>query len=94
MVGIAATLMLIPTVSYITRRINRLNQSTLEFADGNLSVRTDIKGHDEIAKRGDTFNLMDNKILPPGNTVHVSAGTIPPNGLEFSQKCLGTDESK
>jgi len=61
-VGITATLMLIPTVSYITRRINRLNQSALEFAGGNLSVRTDIKGHDEIAKLGATFNLMADRL--------------------------------
>ena len=61
-VGIAATLMLFPTISYITRRINRLNQSALEFAGGNLSVRTDIKGQDEIAKLGDTFNLMADRL--------------------------------
>lgn len=73
-VGIAATLMLLPTVSYITRRINRLNQSALEFADGNLSVRTDIKGHDEIAKLGDTFNLMADRLERlVGNTKELTA---------------------
>lgn len=61
-VGITATLMLIPLISYITRRINRLNQSALEFADGNLSVRTDIKGDDEIANLGETFNRMADRL--------------------------------
>ena len=73
-VGIAATLMLLPTVSYITRRINRLNQSALEFAGGNLSVRTDIKGQDEIAKLGDTFNLMADRLERlVGNTKELTA---------------------
>ncbi len=57
-----ATLLLIPTASFITRRVNRLNKSALEFAHGNLSVRTDIKGHDEIAKLGDSFNLMADRL--------------------------------
>nr|WP_320189906.1 HAMP domain-containing sensor histidine kinase [uncultured Desulfobacter sp.] len=61
-IGITATLMLIPMISYITRRINRLNQSALEFAGGNLSVRTNIKGDDEIAKLGDTFNRMADRL--------------------------------
>nr|WP_320015575.1 HAMP domain-containing sensor histidine kinase [uncultured Desulfobacter sp.] len=73
-VGIAATLMLLPTVSYITRRINRLNQSALEFAGGNLSVRTNIKGQDEIAKLGDTFNLMADRLERlVGNTKELTA---------------------
>ncbi|WP_321495664.1 HAMP domain-containing sensor histidine kinase [uncultured Desulfobacter sp.] len=62
LIGIAATLMLIPTVLYITRRVNRLNQTALAFAGGDLSVRTDIKGDDEIAKLGDTFNLMADRL--------------------------------
>jgi len=61
-IGITATLLLLPAISYITRRINRLNQSALEFAGGNLSVRTNIKGHDEIAKLGDTFNRMADRL--------------------------------
>ncbi|WP_020586278.1 HAMP domain-containing sensor histidine kinase [Desulfobacter curvatus] len=73
-VGITTTLMLIPMISYITRRINRLNQSALEFAEGNLSVRTDIKGHDEIAKLGDTFNLMADRLERlVGNTKELTA---------------------
>ena len=57
-----ATLLLIPTASFITRRVNRLNKTALEFAHGNLSVRTDIKGYDEIAKLGDSFNLMADRL--------------------------------
>lgn len=61
-IGVTATVMLFPAISYITRRINRLNQSALEFAGGNLSVRTDIKGDDEIAKLGETFNRMADRL--------------------------------
>nr|WP_319392312.1 HAMP domain-containing sensor histidine kinase [uncultured Desulfobacter sp.] len=61
-IGVTATVMLFPAISYITRRINRLNQSALEFAGGNLTVRTDIKGDDEIAKLGETFNRMADRL--------------------------------
>lgn len=61
-IGCLAALLVIPMASYITGRINRLNQSAIEFASGNLSVRTDIQGHDEIAELGDSFNLMADKL--------------------------------
>ena len=43
-------------------KVQQLNQSALEFADGNLSCRTDIKGCDEIAKLGNSFNFMADKL--------------------------------
>ncbi|MCG8635915.1 MAG: HAMP domain-containing protein, partial [Desulfobacterales bacterium] len=61
-IGGVVALLVIPMASFITRRVNRLNRSAIEFAGGNLSVRTDIKGHDEIAKLGDSFNLMADKL--------------------------------
>jgi two-component system sensor histidine kinase CpxA len=61
-IGVTATVMLFPAISYITRRIDRLNQSALEFAGGNLSVRTDLKGDDEISKLGETFNRMADRL--------------------------------
>lgn len=61
-IGGVAALLIIPMASYITRRVNRLNRSALEFADGNLSVRTEIQGHDEIANLGDSFNLMADRL--------------------------------
>ncbi|HCY87445.1 MAG TPA: hypothetical protein DHV36_20090 [Desulfobacteraceae bacterium] len=61
-IGGVVALMVIPMASFITRRINRLNRSAVEFAGGNLSVRTDIPGHDEIAKLGGSFNLMADRL--------------------------------
>lgn len=61
-IGGVVALLVIPMVSFITRRVNRLNQSAIEFANGNLSVRTEIPGHDEIAKLGDSFNLMADRL--------------------------------
>ncbi len=51
-IGGVVALLVIPMASFITRRVNRLNRSAIEFAGGDLTVRTDIKGHDEIAKLG------------------------------------------
>ena len=61
-IGGVVALLVIPMASFITRRVNRLNRSAIEFAGGNLAVRTDIKGHDEIAKLGNSFNLMADKL--------------------------------
>ncbi|MCG8619466.1 MAG: HAMP domain-containing histidine kinase [Desulfobacterales bacterium] len=61
-IGGVVALLVIPMASFITRRINRLNRSAVEFAGGNLSVRTDIPGHDEIAKLGGSFNLMADRL--------------------------------
>ncbi|WDP84019.1 MAG: HAMP domain-containing histidine kinase [Desulfobacter sp.] len=57
-IGGVVALLVVPMASLITLRINRLNRSAIEFADGNLAVRTHIQGHDEIAKLGDSFNHM------------------------------------
>ncbi|WDP90203.1 MAG: HAMP domain-containing histidine kinase [Desulfobacter sp.] len=61
-IGCVAALLVVPMASFITRRINLLNQSAIEFANGNLSIRTDISGQDEIAKLGDSFNLMADRL--------------------------------
>ncbi|MCP3940578.1 MAG: HAMP domain-containing histidine kinase [Desulfobacteraceae bacterium] len=61
-VGGVVALLIIPLAGRITRRVNRLNRSALEFANGNLSCRTNISGHDEIAKLGHSFNFMADKI--------------------------------
>ena len=61
-IGGVVALLLIPLALYITRRINRLNRTALAFAGGNLSCRTDIGGHDEIAKLGLSFNLMADRL--------------------------------
>ncbi len=61
-IGGVVALMVIPLASFITRRVNRLNRSAMELARGNLSSRADIQGHDEIAKLGNSFNLMADKL--------------------------------
>ena len=61
-IGGVVALLIIPLARRITRRVNQLNRSALEFANGNLSCRTDIKGHDEIAKLGHSFNFMADKM--------------------------------
>jgi two-component system sensor histidine kinase CpxA len=61
-IGGLVALLIIPLARRITRRVNQLNRSALEFANGNLSCRTDIKGHDEIAKLGHSFNFMADKM--------------------------------
>jgi len=61
-VGGVVAILLIPLARRITRRVNQLNRSALEFANGNLSCRTDIKGNDEIAKLGHSFNFMADKL--------------------------------
>ncbi len=61
-IGGVVALMVIPLASVITRRVNRLNRSAMELARGNLSSRADIQGHDEIAKLGNSFNLMADKL--------------------------------
>jgi two-component system sensor histidine kinase CpxA len=61
-IGGVVALLIIPLARRITRRVNQLNRSALEFANGNLACRTDIKGHDEIAKLGHSFNFMADKL--------------------------------
>ncbi len=61
-IGAIIALLIVPLARIITKRIKQLNQSALEFADGNLSCRTDIRGCDEIAKLGNSFNFMVDKL--------------------------------
>ncbi len=61
-IGGIIALLVIPLAGYITRKLNRLNKTALAFAGGNLSCRTDIRGHDEIAKLGASFNLMADRL--------------------------------
>ncbi len=52
-----------------------------------LDIRDFGKAHQDKALVKSVFsNLMDNaiKYSAPGNTIHVSAGTVSPKGLEFS----------
>lgn len=47
---------------YITRRIQRLEDQSKLYIEGNLDVDFSVAGNDEIAKLGKTFNAMIEKI--------------------------------
>jgi two-component system sensor histidine kinase CpxA len=55
-------LLVIPVSRFITKRINRLSQSALKIAEGDLSHRATVKGKDEIGELSRTFNLMADKL--------------------------------
>ncbi len=61
-IGIIIAILIIPLAKVITNRIKHLNRSALKFANGTLSCRTSIKGHDEIAELGKSFNFMAEKL--------------------------------
>ncbi len=61
-IGVIIAILIIPLTKIITNRIRQLNISALEFADGNLDKRISIRGRDEIAELGDTFNFMADKL--------------------------------
>jgi two-component system sensor histidine kinase CpxA len=55
-------LLVIPVSRFITKRVNRLSQSALKIAGGDLSHRASVKGRDEIGELGRAFNLMADKL--------------------------------
>jgi len=61
-IGLIIAILVVPLSRFITKRLKTLNQSALEFADGNLSCRTDIRGKDEIARLGESFNFMADRL--------------------------------
>lgn len=61
-IGAVIALLIVPLTKIITGRIKDLNRSALEFADGSLDKRIRIKGRDEIADLGNSFNFMADKL--------------------------------
>jgi len=61
-IGAVIAILLIPLTRIITKRIKQLKESAFELADGNLSCRLEIQGHDEIAELGNSFNFMADKL--------------------------------
>ncbi|MDA8135487.1 MAG: HAMP domain-containing sensor histidine kinase [Desulfobacteraceae bacterium] len=61
-IGVVIAGLIIPLTKIITSRIKQLNRSALQFADGNLDQRISIKGRDEIAELGNSFNFMADKL--------------------------------
>jgi len=55
-------LLVIPVSRFITKRINRLSQSALKIAEGDISHRATVKGKDEIGDLSRAFNLMADKL--------------------------------
>lgn len=47
---------------YLTGNLNKMNKVVKEVANGNLDHEIEIKGNDEVAELGDSFNLMVNKL--------------------------------
>ncbi len=48
--------------NYITKDLNRLNKVSNEIIKGNYSIKTDIKGKDEISELAKSFDLMSSEI--------------------------------
>ena len=61
-IGIIIPLLVIPISRFISGRVNRLKQSALRIASGDLSHRINEKGHDEIGELGKAFNQMADKV--------------------------------
>jgi len=61
-IGIIIAVLIVPLARVITKRINELNLTALEFAGGNLNRRTNLAGRDEIAELGNSFNFMADKL--------------------------------
>lgn len=67
-VAIAATCMILITLVglgigwLLTRRIDKLREAAQQMADGNLAVRTGLRGRDEVAAVSRAFDLMAQRV--------------------------------
>lgn len=61
-IGLFAALLIVPISRIITNRLNKLRQSALIIAEGNLSHRADIRSQDEIGELAQAFNRMADKL--------------------------------
>ncbi len=62
LVGLLIALLVLPLSRLITGRIRHLESSSLRLAEGDLSHRVEIRGSDELAQLGRSFNAMAEKI--------------------------------
>ena len=46
----------------VTRNIKKLSKAASQIANGDLSVRSDVKSHDEIGQLGEQFNIMADQV--------------------------------
>jgi len=58
----AAGLMAFFLSKYISRPLVKLNRSALNVADGSYKQQVDIKGNDELAQLGKSFNIMTDRL--------------------------------
>ncbi len=61
-IGIVATACLIGFALYITAPIRRMSRSMDRIAAGDLEARVPVRGHDEVAGMGHSFNTMAERI--------------------------------
>ncbi|UCH07918.1 MAG: HAMP domain-containing protein [Deltaproteobacteria bacterium] len=61
-IGLVIALLIIPVSRIFTKRIKQLRHSALKIAEGDLSHRVTVKGKDEIAELGRSFNQMADKV--------------------------------
>ncbi len=61
-IGLAIGIAFYPLVRYLTRRLECLEEGVAAFGAGDLSVRVDIPGRDEIARLAKTFNATADRI--------------------------------
>ncbi len=61
-IGVVIALLIIPVSRLITKPIDRLKNSALHIAGGDLSYRADVTGKDEIGELGRSFNHMADKL--------------------------------
>jgi signal transduction histidine kinase len=61
-IGLIAALLIVPVSRIITSRLQKLRQSALIIAEGDLSHRADIRSRDEIGELAQAFNQMADKL--------------------------------
>ncbi|MDR1889976.1 MAG: EAL domain-containing protein [Zoogloeaceae bacterium] len=58
-IGIAAlTFFMSLVIYYMTRRLMLLSDASIQVTEGNLDLRIQVNGHDEVAQLAENFNLM------------------------------------
>lgn len=61
-IALAVAIVAYPLVRHLTRRLERLQQGVQAFGSGDLSVRVNVSGRDEIAQLARTFNASAERI--------------------------------
>lgn len=62
LIALIIALLVFPVSRLVTKRINRLRESALRIADGDLSHRAEVKGRDEIGELSRAFNRMAERL--------------------------------